>query len=117
MMRAAIVVMTRNPGEGLRGVLEQVNRQSQRFQRKIVVDSNSTDSACVHAAAQGFEVFSLGRQTFNHGGTREWCVKQLGDVEMVRWDLVPNLYDYPIGGATLWQGVMVTITVLEVLAS
>lgn len=41
----------------------------------------------------------------------------LGDVEMVRWDLVPNLYDYPIGGATLWQGVMVTITVLEVLAS
>ena len=83
MMRAAIAVMTRNPGEGLREVLERVNQQSLRFQRKIVVDSNSTDSACVHAAEQGFEVFSLGRRTFNHGGTREWCVKQLGDVEIV----------------------------------
>ena len=83
MMRAAIAVMTRNPGEGLREVLERVNQQSLRFQRKIVVDSNSTDSACVHAAEQGFEVFSLGRRPFNHGGTREWCVKQLGDVEIV----------------------------------
>ena len=82
-MKTAIVVMTRNPGEGIRQVLEQVNRQSLTFARRIVVDSNSTDQTCSIAKQYGFEVLSLGKQTFNHGGTREWCVRQLGGIEVV----------------------------------
>ena len=83
LMKTAIVVMTRNPGEGIRQVLEQVNRQSLTFGRRIVVDSNSTDQTCAIAKQYGFEVLSLGVQTFNHGGTREWCVRQLGETEVV----------------------------------
>jgi len=41
----------------------------------------------------------------------------IGSVEMLGWQLTPDLYDYPIGSNTLWQGVMVSITVLEELSS
>ena len=82
-MKAAIIVMTRNPGEGLRQVLEQVNRQNREFQRKLVVDSNSADQTCALAEQYGFEFISLGSRPFNHGGTRQWCVRQLEDMELV----------------------------------
>lgn len=82
-MKAAIAVMTRNPGERIRYVLEQINGQGQVFQYKLVVDSNSEDNTCAYAEKYGFSVLPLGNRKFNHGGTRGWCVSQLPDVDIV----------------------------------
>lgn len=39
------------------------------------------------------------------------------DVELIGWRAVPGVYDWPIGGNAWWQGVMMTLQVLEVMAS
>lgn len=38
------------------------------------------------------------------------------DVELLGWRFVPGLYDWPIGGNVWWQGVMIVLQVLEVMA-
>jgi hypothetical protein len=38
------------------------------------------------------------------------------DVELIGWRAIPGVYDWPIGGDSWWQGVMITLQVLEVMA-
>lgn len=38
------------------------------------------------------------------------------DVELIGWRAAPGVYDWPIGGNAWWQGVMITLQVLEVMA-
>lgn len=51
---------------------------------------------------------------------RDWrdcgIVGGSSDVELLGWRFVPGLYDWPIGSNTWWQGAMVTLQVLEVMA-
>ena len=82
-MEAAIVVLTKEPGEGIREVLAGINRQGQVFKRRVVMDSNSEDGTCAYAEEYGFEVLRLGEREFNHGATRAWCVSLLADVDVV----------------------------------
>ncbi len=42
-----------------------------------VVDSHSSDHTVALSRSAGFEVLSLGEQTFSHGGTRQWAVEQV----------------------------------------
>ncbi|HKO17596.1 MAG TPA: glycosyltransferase [Acidobacteriaceae bacterium] len=57
--------------------------QTIRPTRVLIVDSSSTDETQNFAKAAGYQVLSVAREEFNHGGTRQMAVNMLSDVEIV----------------------------------
>lgn len=47
------------------------------FGRKIVVDSSSTDGSADLARAAGFEVVTIAKAAFDHGGTRNFALNMV----------------------------------------
>jgi rhamnosyltransferase len=82
-MRVGLVIPTLNAGERWTECLRAVAAQTLRPHRSVVVDSASTDSTVSLAESAGFEVVSIERSQFNHGGTRQWAAESLGDCEIV----------------------------------
>lgn len=78
-----LVIPTLNAGERWNECLRAVAAQTLRPHRSIVVDSASTDSTVSFAESAGFEVISIERRQFNHGGTRQWAAEILVDCEIV----------------------------------
>lgn len=54
-------------------------------QQVLIVDSQSTDGTLDLAAQEGFQVVSIERKTFNHGGTRQLAAELLPDAEIVAY--------------------------------
>ena len=87
--RVALVVPTWNAGarwpRWIAGVKSQVRTAAHLalerswaadFDLSVwVVDSHSSDHTCALSRSADFEVLSLGEQTFNHGGTRQWALE------------------------------------------
>ncbi len=51
--------------------------------RLLVVDSASSDDTVSLARAAGFEIISISRAAFNHGGTRSFAAEQLPECEVI----------------------------------
>jgi rhamnosyltransferase len=49
----------------------------------LIVDSSSTDGTADMARAEGFQVCSIPRAEFNHGGTRQMAAEMLPDAEVL----------------------------------
>jgi rhamnosyltransferase len=82
-LRVGLVIPTLNAGERWNECLRAVAAQTLRPHRSIVVDSASTDGTVSLAESAGFEVISIERRQFNHGGTRQWAAEILVDCEIV----------------------------------
>jgi rhamnosyltransferase len=82
-VRVGLVIPTLNAGERWIECLRAVAAQTLRPNRSVVVDSASTDTTVSLAKSAGFEVISIERSQFNHGGTRQSAVEYLGDCEIV----------------------------------
>ncbi|HEY2534551.1 MAG TPA: glycosyltransferase [Xanthobacteraceae bacterium] len=82
-VRVGLVIPTLNAGGRWNECLRAVAAQTLRPHRSIVVDSASTDCTVSLAEAAGFEVISIERRQFNHGGTRQWAAEILVDCEIV----------------------------------
>ncbi len=54
-----------------------------RPEQVLIVDSESTDGTPDLARQAGFEVASIDRKTFNHGGTRQLAAEMVPDAEIV----------------------------------
>ena len=52
-------------------------------EKVLIVDSESTDGTPDLARQAGFEVVSIDRKTFNHGGTRQLAAEMVPDAEIV----------------------------------
>src|SRR6266404_1516066 len=81
--RVGIVLPTLNAGSRWPVCLDAVNSQSLALQRRLVVDSSSTDDTVAIAVAAGLEVAQIKRREFNHGGTRQWAAEYLSDCEII----------------------------------
>jgi GT2 family glycosyltransferase len=81
-VRVGLVIPTLNAGERWNECLRAVAAQTLRPHRTVVVDSASTDNTVNLAVSAGFEVISIERRQFNHGGTRQWAAEIL-DCEII----------------------------------
>jgi len=67
----ALVVPTLNGGSLWRTWLEKFAEQSIRPARLLIIDSSSEDDTVPLAHAAGFEVITIARRDFDHGGSRQ----------------------------------------------
>ena len=81
--RVGLIVPTLNAGNQWRDWLDAVERQSFQPHRKLVVDSSSNDHTTELAAQRGFEVITIDKMEFNHGGTRDLAISHLSDCEIL----------------------------------
>ena len=86
-MRISIVVPTLNPGlvwEAFADALLENLRQCRiKPGRVLVIDSASTDKTRERAMEAGFQVLSIARGDFDHGGTRQLAVLQAADADFL----------------------------------
>ena len=81
--RVGLIVPTLNAGARWQDWLNRANQQSLIPARKLAIDSSSSDGTPTLARAAGFEVVSIARSDFNHGGTRQKAVDLLDDCDIV----------------------------------
>lgn len=83
MTAIGVVVPTLNAGELGRACFAAVAEQSCSVRRRLVIDSASTDTTVAQARDAGFEVMSIARADFNHGGTRQFAAEILADCDII----------------------------------
>jgi GT2 family glycosyltransferase len=81
--RIGLVIPTLNAGERWVASLSAVEGQSLVPERILIIDSESTDQTVRTAESAGFEVKTIQRSQFNHGGTRQWAAEYLGGCEII----------------------------------
>lgn len=81
--RIAVIVPTLNAGGLWRTWLEALAQQTCTLQRKLVIDSSSTDDTVKLAAEYGLETMVIERKDFNHGGTRQMAAEYLDDCDFL----------------------------------
>ncbi len=81
--RVGLVVPTLNAGPKWPDWLDRADRQSIGFAHKLVIDSSSDDRTAELARASGYEVVSIARKDFNHGGTRQKACDLLDDCDIL----------------------------------
>lgn len=69
-----IVIPTYNAGEGFAGLLRDLACQTVQPQYRLVVDSSSADDTPQIAHEFGWQVLSIKKEEFSHGGTRQQAV-------------------------------------------
>ena len=75
--RVSLLVPTLDAGAVWPPWMAALAAQSQRPDRVLVLDSQSSDATADQAAQAGFEVVEIQRRSFNHGGTRREGVNRL----------------------------------------
>ena len=84
MYKVAIVIPTCNAGREFVRLLAEIAQQSLPIAYKLVIDSSSTDGTADVAKKYGWQVRSIPRAEFSHGGTRQMAVEMLSeDIEIV----------------------------------
>jgi rhamnosyltransferase len=81
--RVGVAIPTLNAGERWSDCLQAIHAQTLTPDRRLVIDSSSTDRTVLEAQTAGFEVVRIERSQFNHGGTRQWAVEHLGDCDVI----------------------------------
>jgi len=70
-MKTALIIPTLNGGDQWAAVVEGIDAQTLQPDRKLIIDSASTDQTVEIAKQHGFEVHTVSRETFNPGLTRQ----------------------------------------------
>ncbi len=75
-MNYGLIIPTLNAGAQFQKLLEQISEQTLPTQ-KLIVDSESTDETVATAKNFSWEVLTIPRKSFNHGGTRQFALEHL----------------------------------------
>src|ERR1700712_100447 len=75
-MGVSLLIPTLNAGKLWIEVLESISQQNFPIERKILVDSGSSDDTVKLAVDYGFEVIQIRKEQFNHGATRQLLIDQ-----------------------------------------
>lgn len=78
-MRIGVLIPTWNAGPRFVRLLEQINRQTCLPERKLVIDSSSTDGTAEAAQQAGCSVIVIPKEEFRHGETRQRAFEQMKD--------------------------------------
>ena len=80
-MNIGLCVPTYNAAPILPNFLSGVNTYN--FTRKLAIDSSSRDSTAAILSGSGFEVITIPKSNFDHGGTRQFAVETLSDCDII----------------------------------
>ena len=83
MNKFGLIVPTLNAGNEWISWLEAFNDQTHKPSKLLIIDSCSSDSTASLAKDYGFMVEVVERREFDHGGTRQYGVDYLGEVDIV----------------------------------
>ncbi len=83
MTKVGLIVPTLNAGSLWQSWLNAFNQQTRKPDFLLVIDSTSSDNTVALARANGFEVQVIPKTEFNHGGTRQFGVNRLADVDII----------------------------------
>jgi len=70
-LNISILIPTLNAGISWIETLKSISIQSCPFEKKLIVDSGSSDNTVELAKQYGFEVIKINKSEFNHGATRQ----------------------------------------------
>lgn len=79
----ALIVLTLNPGPEWIDWLNAFQTQNFRPEHLLVIDSSSQDGYPEKAASLGFQIRTIPRDAFSHGGTRQWAVDIFHNADIV----------------------------------
>jgi rhamnosyltransferase len=79
----AVIVPTFNGGAVWLDCIETLKAQSPLRDHVLVIDSGSRDGTLEAALAAGFEVITIDKTSFDHGGTRQSAVERLTGAEIL----------------------------------
>lgn len=82
-MKVALCIPTYNGGDLWRQSVAALNSSSIPFVARIVVDSGSTDGTRDVAREAGFETFTISKDDFDHGGTRQLMIRMCAGADIV----------------------------------
>lgn len=83
MSKVGLIVSTLNAGDDWTNWLMVLAQQTRRPDRLLLIDSSSSDNTVCLAREQGFEIRVIKQSAFNHGGTRQWGVDLLNDMDII----------------------------------
>lgn len=82
-LSVAVIVPTLNAGAGWKTWIEAIKSQTIKPKRIMVVDSGSSDETAVLAKDVGFEVITIKREEFNHGGVRQKAANLMPEIDVL----------------------------------
>lgn len=77
-----LYIPTLNAGSLWPAVLEGIMSQNVIFEKKIIIDSGSTDGTLSNPLIAGFEILKIDKKDFDHGGTRQLAVETFPDADV-----------------------------------
>lgn len=83
MNKVGLIVPTLNAGETWPQWLRALAEQTRQPNRLLLIDSSSTDHTVALARKHGFDIRVIDKAAFNHGGTRQWGVELLHDMDLL----------------------------------
>lgn len=83
MSKVGLIVPTLNAGAIWPNWLQALAQQTRQPDRLLLIDSSSTDHTVALARKQGFEIRIIDKSAFNHGGTRQWALELLHDMDVI----------------------------------
>lgn len=81
-MKTVLFIPTLNAGKLWPAVIQGLNKQRLQPDKKVIIDSGSTDDTLNHPAIADFEVIHINKQDFDHGGTRQMAVNRFPDADL-----------------------------------
>jgi rhamnosyltransferase len=81
--KIALLIPTLNAGELWDQVLDSINLQVTMVDRKIILDSGSTDNTKLKAKSSGFEIININKADFDHGYARQILADAAQDCDIL----------------------------------
>ncbi len=78
-----LVIPTYRAGERWTDILSALVEQDFQLTSALVIDSNSPDHTVLISQTAGLAVRVIDKAAFNHGGTRQYGLSQLGPIDVV----------------------------------
>ncbi len=75
--RIAIIIPTYNAGSDFKKLLAELSLQSISPSNRLIIDSGSKDDTVRIGKDAGWNVVSIPKEKFSHGGTRQWALELL----------------------------------------
>lgn len=82
-MKVALFIPTRNAGKIWNNLINSVNQQNLRLEKKLIIDSESSDDTVKIASHNGFQIIKIDKKEFNHGGTRNKGIEALKENDII----------------------------------
>ena len=95
MRQLGLIIPTLNAGWLWTSWLEALAMQTRKPDCLLLVDSSSSDDTVKLAAAQGFDIHVIAKSAFNHGGTRQFAVNLMPNVDIVVFLTQDALFSNP----------------------